>query len=75
MSYGNIADYDWDIVDCRDPIVVYRQEEDLYYLYFVAAAMRQDGRIGGAIAMVTQQRLDTLGKANDCLFTEAKRND
>lgn len=62
VSYGNIADYDWDIVDCRDPIVVYRQEEDLYYLYFVAAAMRQDGRIGGAIAMVTSKDLIHWGK-------------
>ena len=62
VSYRNIADYDWDIVDCRDPIVIYRQEEDLYYLYFVAAAVRQDGRIRGAIALTTSRDLIHWGK-------------
>ena len=62
VSYGNIADHDWDIVDCRDPIVLYRPEEDLYYLYFVAAALQRDGRIRGAVALTTGKDLIHWGK-------------
>lgn len=52
VGYANIGDLPWNIVDCRDPLVVFDEAAGVYVMYVAAAVLSGEEGIRGGILAV-----------------------